>query len=432
MKTHPEGYIKIEATAKINKNGEATNWQDLSDQSPEYWSEASFQDKFTTESYPQQSGETNSAYDERLKHIGATALDTTKSIQPGKYYPYTDISDQPKGTTVRGFKFEPYNPNSATKVELYNEVFASECAVSDEVKARKMTSLECTTPTPRIFESQKDVARFYIGALDYREQAKYQGKFQDVGSGRYTPARAKKVADCKADFLISDQYDDNVEDKIAGRMLEGLFYPFVRTGFFDSPDGAPAATILTSDYDDFIKKADVALFMPINIKGKDGENKIKYQPICLDLTIGHGDNKISKIHQNFDHYQGFTDIIYPSTCLQNDLPAMKEVPHFALCLPRNRNEFTQFCERLAAGKKPPEELCNLVNYEIYRQADYWMNHYAKQTTPDAREKFEIYKDLTSCFQKRLGLNDPNSNVIPSQIPERHPGATRFISTYMYS
>lgn len=414
MKSRNKGYIKIEAEAKINKDGEIANWHDLPDQSPEYWTEEAFK----------QSKENDEEREKTLRKLGASAIDLTK-IEPNKYYPYGEIVDRSRGTVVRGFKFEPYDPNIEAKNESYRGVFSAECAVIDEVSDREKDLK--TTITPRNFDSQKDVARFYIGPLDYREQAEYVGKYSDVGLKKYSSGHARKVEECKRNFLFYDQGDDNVEDKIAGRMLEGFFYPLIKTGFFDSPDGAPAATILTSDYDDFINKADNALFMDVNVKNENGEMETIKQLICFDLTIGHGNRKLSKIHDNFDKRHGFTDIIYPATCSKNDLPTMKNVPHFVLCLPRSKNEFAQFCESLAAGKMPPKEIRNLINYEIYKQAEHWAKFYSEPKTEVELSRLKISEALVDCFLNRLRREEaPMDGIELGIISQNHKDATRFL------
>ncbi|MBR3169247.1 hypothetical protein IKF23_02290 [Candidatus Saccharibacteria bacterium] len=424
MKSHNKGYIKIEAEAKINKNGEIANWQDIPSQTPEYWSEAAMKESNQIIEYIKNS-ENEEKREELLKELGATALESA-TIEPNKYYPYGEITDYSKGTVVQGFKFKPYDPDIETKGELYLGVFPVECATIDETSDREK-GLE-TTPMPKNFDNQKNVARFYIGALDYREQAEHVGKYQDVGLERYTPRDARKVEEYKRKFLYHDQGDDNVEDKIAGRMLEGFFYPLIKTGFFDSLDGTPAATIITSDYDDFVNKADTALFIDVKAKNKNGEIHYKKQPICFDLTIGHGIGKISKIRENFNKRHGFTDIIYPATCLKNNLPTMKDVPHFVLCLPRSKGEFTQFCESLAAGKRPPKEICDLINYEIYRQAEHWAEFYSKPETEEDKTRFQTYKRLAACFRDRFGDTEtPVEDIELHKIEQNHKDATRFIT-----
>ena len=85
MKSHNKGYIKIEAEAKINKNGEIANWQDIPSQTPEYWSEAAMKESNQIIEYIKNS-ENEEKREELLKELGATALESA-TIEPNKYYP---------------------------------------------------------------------------------------------------------------------------------------------------------------------------------------------------------------------------------------------------------------------------------------------------------------------------------------------------------
>lgn len=417
-----KGYIKIEAEATINKNGQIVGWKDLeSGPDAEYWSEASLS-----------SIEENNEERARLfTKLGGAAL-RIGPIEPNKYYPYSeDTSNLQKGDKVRGFKFVPYDRNEEKKLEELNSAFLSKIAVADELRIRGNKSFNYRAKVPKSFDEQKDAARFYIGPLDYREATDYDGRFGDPGKGRYEEKHERVVRKCKGAFLSQDRNDENIEDKIAGRMLEAFFHPLIRSGFFDSPDGEPAAVILTSDYDDFVNKADSALFIPVEGLDEDGNMRIVHQPICLDLTIGTGKGKVGKIHENYDKRHGFTDIIYPSTCSGDALPEMKDVPHFTLCLPRDKSEFSSFCESQASGKLPPKEIGNLIYYELFRQAEQWAAYYSRLDGDDNKRKANIYINLSRYFQKKLGIigKKPNSGTRLDILDQRHPGALRFIHSY---
>ncbi len=419
MEKNPKQYIKIEAEGKLNKNGEVVGWQDLPSDKTEYWSEKAFKPD----------AENDKKRDELFKELG-NAGNKYSEIIPGKYYPYAETEGQPKGTVVSGFKFEPYTSNTEEKAALYDGLFATEKAIDDEVKARENGLLRYVCKIPRQYSEQKKAARYYIGPLDYRERTEYVGIFEDAGSDRYTPEHARTVDRCKSNFDRYDSNDENIEDKIDGRILEAFFRPLVETGFFDAKDGTPAATILTSDYDDFINKADTALYLPVEITNKNGETKIKQQPICFDLTTGHGNGKVTKIIQNFDNNHGFTDILYPSTCLKKNLAPMHDVPHFALCLPKDEHDiFRRYCETLSAQKELPKDIQDLINYQIYRQALHWTYHYNNAETQD---KFRTYRRIAVQFQKRLGISpdDQGSREFLKSLQLNHPGANRFMTQYI--
>ena len=433
---HEGIYTKIEAESEINKKGEPGKWKDTEGKTPEYWTEASLKNRSLEEQYPQGEAESDGAYAERLRRIGKYAIED-KAIEtppkPGKNYPYEDYQGKPAHTVVHGYRFNQYKPE--TSEEAYSQIFAERLknqeildAISDEMRAREDDGFRFTVNLPKSYENQKELARFYIGPLDYREHSKYVGKFQDVGSDRYSIVHEAKVKRWRERFLYNDEKEeDKIEDRIDGRILEGLFYPLTRVGVFDTSDGKhPAATILTSDYDDFHHKADTAVFLPL----EDGESEAgpTYCPISFDLTIGHGNNKLSKIRKKFNESHGLTEIEYPSTCYKRELEPMKDVPHFFLCLPRDGGEFASLSESLASGKKPPKDIQDLINYEIYVQARYWAEYWGNQ--PGHEETRDNFRRIANHFSQRLELNAKGAKLI-REIHLRHPGATRFISELLF-
>ena len=110
---------------------------------------------------------------------------------------------------------------------------------------------------------------------------------------------------------------------------------------------------------------------------------------------------------------------------------MKDVPHFALCLPRDKSEFSSFCESQASGNLPPKEIGDLIYYELFRQAEQWAAYYSRLDGDDNRRKANIYINLSRCFQKKLGVIGKKSNgsVRLDVLDQRHPGALRFIHSY---
>lgn len=434
---HERIFTKTEAESEINKKGEPGKWHNLENKAPDYWTEASLRKRSIKEMYPKGEAESDEAYAERLKRIGEYALKKDPSLEtppkPGKYYPYEDYQGQPAHTVIHGYRFDAHTPEAVEAA--YNQVFAERLknqeimdAVSDEIQAREDNTFEFAVNLPKSYEKQKELARYFVGPLDYRERSKYVGKFQDVGSERYSLVHAAKVDRWKEKFLQNDEKEeDKIEDKIDGRILESFFYPLTRVGFFDAPTGKhPAATILTSDYDDFHHKADTAVFLPVK-NGEEAADPI-YYPIGFDLTIGHGGNKISKIKEKFNKSHGLTEIEYPSTCYKRELGPMKDVPHFILCLPRDGGEFASFNESLASGKMPPQDIQDLINYEIYAQARYWAGYWSNQAGyEEVQEKF---RQIANYFSQKLELNTKGAKLI-NLIHSRHPGATRFISELLF-
>lgn len=429
-----KNYIKIETEASVGKKGGLSRWEDLKDQSHEYWSEESMKAHSIEQQYPKSKDkdkpESESAYRERINRIenkiGEYALlDATLEIppKPGKTYAYGDLDDDGKqqnlapNDKVYGYRFEPYesSPQTAT---FYSEVFAEqqmrqglEDAVADEEKARKKNELiPPKISTPKEYEKQKIIARYYVGSLNFKEKTEEPGVFQGAGSDRYTEEDRKLVERIKESFQNNDPKSDKVEYLVNGKMFEGFFYPLIRQGFFDSPDGTPAAIVLSSDYDDFKEsKVDVATVLPL----ASGEKQL----ICFDLTTGYGNGKIDRIKRHFEEKRGLADIKYPSTCYKRELAPIKDIPHFVLCLPPD--DFGKFRENLAGEKLPSQDIQNLINYQIYAQAAHW----AKKWSGEESKQF---KKIAIHFCQKLGKNQEEIMKTVQSVRRNHESAIRYL------
>ena len=439
MRENRQGYIKTEMESKINKLGCATRWTELSEQGTEYWSHDAVRKRGLDEQYPSGENETEEEHRAKLEKIGEYALldtDLEGLMQPGKTYFYGELDEQGRPHTVdsdgkvRGYKFEERVVSDDEARQNYDNVFAEQMveqgildAVSDEIKAREEGRLICDVKMPKDFNQQKDLARYYVGALDYREQSGRPGKFEGAGAERYSERDRKWVEEKKAAFRRQDQGSEQVEFLINGKMFEGFFYPLIRQGFFDSPDGRPAAAILSSDYDDFSKsKVDIAVAVPMG----DAEDAL--QPICFDLTTGYGNGKLSKIKDTFGREHGLADIKYPSTCFKKEIVPLQDVPHFVLCLPPM--EFNKFREKLASKELPTREIQDLMSYQIYAQARYWAEYWGGRDDVSDEEKAESVQKFTkiaSHFAKKMDLASRGGARFASELQIKHREATRYIT-----
>ena len=399
------GYIKIEGEAVINKNGEAVNWHELSEQDPSHW----------TSEVP-----TIMEIDEEhktVKELGKLALNT--------FVPYDPIPpDAKKGDIIRGYKIVERRLDAENRTKELSAAFAPITNTETETYIRNRKELNKTADTPRVYESQKAVARFYVGALPGDTEPPAKSLAIDY-SKYYSAEDAAYVNRRREQFRRGDEMTDRGADLIAGKVMEGMFRPLVSTGFFDY-NSFLAALVHTSEYDDIAHGADVAVSIPI----PTGNNPldIKSQLLCFDLTVGSGNSKVSRIYDEFQKGHGFTTIKYPFSNQGQPLPKVESVPHFALCLPRKTGEFAEYCAKLAAGHPVTPEIHRLINYEIYKQADAWARYY-KSPAAHSDEKHQIFRDLARHFQNRLrsDLGNQWPHFAIDSIAERHPAATRFLA-----
>ena len=445
-------------SSKINKLGDVIGWDTVGE--GEYWSEEAMKPRELEEMYPALEGESEDDHKERLakitetlKKLGGRALQSVHPSSPielNKTHLYNGLNEQGKPIAdpdgkVRGFSFTKHDSQEALKSEEYSDLFseqmqkqASRDATTDERRARSQGEL--LYPEACKGDSEK-IAEFYIGSLDFRQKAPRRGIFEGAGSGRYSEEVARKVQDKKRAFLERDTKTDQIPFQIKGKVFEGLFYPLVRLGFFDSPRHAQhiGSIILSSDYDDmFEHKVDVAAVVPIESTRKsDGKTIAKAQPISFGLTTGAGDKKLKSIVQFFHEKHGVTDIEYPSTCYKKELAPMKGVPHFALCIPAIKPadsygpiEFRQFEESIAEGELPPQEIQDLINFQIYYQAQHWAKYWTlRQDIPkEEREaKARQFRSIAKHFFDRISQDAKGREGGVLSIWQRHPDATRFLS-----
>ena len=144
-----EGYVKVEAEATINKNGQIVGWKDLeSGPDSEYWSEASLS-----------SIEENNKERARLfTKLGGAAL-RIGPIEPNKYYPYSeDTSNLQKGDKVRGFKFVPYDRLSRGKKMRHGSIsghWTTEKQPVTKENSAIMAKVDTAKSTKKLSESAK-------------------------------------------------------------------------------------------------------------------------------------------------------------------------------------------------------------------------------------------------------------------------------------
>ena len=477
-------YIKVEAESRQNKLGQMTKWQDmepstekredepgearreriLREQYPrgkhetdekyetrlkqyrkqprEYWSEDSIRERSLEEQYPQIEQESDEEYQTRLELIGEALLSAVKPetyTSGGKeyYIDYTTTETAGKSgerIVYHGHRFEELEPDIEDLSRGYEELFGEskkerigrtlEDALADSEEARRNPNFPTKVETPKIYESQSKLARHYVGALNRSERAFVKkGIFEGFGESRYLPRDAAHLARVKEDIDLSEKQQEMLAFPTDAKILEGLFYPLVLQGFFDSsPDRKKhAAIIVPSEFDDVVGKVDAAVLLPIVYTNGKGEKKIIRMPICFDLTTGTGDGKVNNIADDFHNRHGYADIRYPSSCTGRKIEPLEDVPHFAISV--DRLAFGKMKEQIAGGGIS-FELQALINYQMQQQAlqaqAYW------ERRKGGENKAGQMAFLANYFGYRLEGSLKASRMSVRELRERYRESFRYL------
>lgn len=459
MKNKEPGFVKINVEAVVGKDDKPSTWKQTPDQY-EYWTNDAVKQKTTEELYPRDAeNETEEEYRARLQRIGERAVEGV-SDKHGKVFVHghlaqgkvirgesefaTPTHKNEKGKDViSGHMFEAYEadqkPYQSAIVSYYDEVFGDTVkkewvlsAVNDAEKARETGEITYRVSSPKAYQEQQKLARFYAGRLIHDEKidgkkVEQRGIFEDPAARYYLENDRLFVQHKEADFASRKRKESERVQLIDGKMFEGFFFPLVNQGFFDSKDGRRASFIATSKYDDFKHGADAAVLMPLQHRGRNGEATLSQQLICFDLTIGHGDEKVDRITKRFDEQHGLTEIEYPSTCLGTLLGEVQDVPHFVICLTReDQTELRSFRDDVASGKLPSGEARNLIDYQLYTQASHWADYWDEQKDS---KKSQVFRDLEADFRQRLTNDLGQERFVEkmSYLAKKHSEATKFLS-----
>ena len=423
-------YRRINAESRPNKKGGMTKWTDMEpesgDATPEYWTNASIQERPLDQQYPRLEQEGQEEYETRLKDIakkimGAYKAKTYPSNGKQYYLDYETTEPDGKGgerVVYHGHRFEELEPDiedlsrqkyeevfGKTKAERTVETLRGALRQSEEARSNP-DKYPLKVASPRNYEDQTSFARHYIGGLNYKERPFVdKGIFSGYGESRYSEKDTLHLANLKARISEDERNQEYLALATTAKMFEGTFYPFVLQGFFDYRRENPkmdkhAAIIVPSEFDDICGKVDTAIMLPIPFQTKEGEIKTKWLPICFDLTTGIGNGKVGKISDNFGKRHGYADMKYPSSCEGKPVEPLNDVPHFALTM--ESTAFRRFIESVAGGRALSSDLMYMINYQIQQQAIVAQEYWGKR--PDGKKKANEMAILANHFGARAKAN----------------------------
>ena len=435
-----KGFNKIETKANADKNGNAKNWQELSDQPPEYWSEEAMKKKSLEELYHRNDGESPQDYKKRLDDIESVTSDEYDEEIPSEIKSQYPDGEYPYGRRV-------YEKGKFENGETYTYG-----ASSDGYKFIEHRS--------DVDSSFKKILNVNVLLADENRRRGRDYNRYDAASRKDVDKQRRKIEESNA----TKTEEQLLRDKV-NKAFELYFSQLPKLGFFDLDGQPPAENIYPSESDDYKNGTDAAAIIPIRIENNKGEEETIRQPVTFDLTTGL--SKEERL-ENLIHgdKRGFTELQYPSAESGVRLQAMRGVPNFIIYLPMpqagnsdqskakhkeildglsgagrsleevpNKSRLEEFLDSASREELPSREIQDLFNWQISKLANLYRrrwNYEVKRLSElgqdgmelsIAKENRDLFGDIGVYFDERISGDNRRKRI--DYLRARNPSVFDF-------